>query len=202
MDDGSKAVAVGTTIAIIGEEGDDLSGADALAKESESAPAPKAEEKETKEEKPAEKKEASASSSTSALESPSTEKKYGSGGGSEPPKAAPTGDKPKFFASPLARKIALEQGIPLGQIKGTGPEGRIVKADVENYKPSAAGSSSAAAKTPTSGATSLPGSAAAGSPAEYEDIPLTNMRRTIGKRLTESKQQLPHYYLTVEINMG
>jgi pyruvate/2-oxoglutarate dehydrogenase complex dihydrolipoamide acyltransferase (E2) component len=70
--------------------------------------------------------------------------------------------------------------------------------DVEKYKPG----SSSAATTPTSGATATPGKAAPAAPAEYEDIPVSNMRRTIGKRLTESKQQLPHYYLTVEVNMG
>lgn len=196
VDDGSKAVAVGTTIAIIGEEGDDISGADALAKESSEAPKETKEEK-TEEPKKEETKETKETKATGSLDMPPAEKKYGSGGGSEAQKAAPTGDKPKFFASPLARKIALEQGIPLGQVKGTGPDGRIVKADVEKFKPS----SSAAAKSPSSGSSTLPGSAAPAAPAEYEDIPVTNMRRTIGKRLTESKQQLPHYYLTVEVNM-
>jgi len=71
--------------------------------------------------------------------------------------------------------------------------------DVEKFK---GGSSSASATTPTSGATTTPGKAAPAAPAEYEDIPTSNMRKTIGKRLTESKQQLPHYYLTVEVNMG
>lgn len=97
------------------------------------------------------------------------------------------GDMPHFFASPIARKIALERGIPLGQVKGTGPEGRITKEDVEKFKggaPAAAGASAAAAPA-----------------AEYVDEPTSNMRKVIGKRLSESKQQIPHYYLTVEINM-
>jgi pyruvate/2-oxoglutarate dehydrogenase complex dihydrolipoamide acyltransferase (E2) component len=79
------------------------------------------------------------------------------------------------------------------------------QADIEKYKPSAASSSSstsAAAKSPSSGSSALPGKPAPSAPAEYEDIPVTNMRKTIGKRLTESKQTLPHYYLTVEVNMG
>ncbi len=59
------------------------------------------------------------------------------------------------------------------------------------------------AKTPTSGKSTLPGNPAPAAPQnEYEDIPVSSMRKTIGKRLTESKTQLPHYYLTVEINMG
>lgn len=99
----------------------------------------------------------------------------------------------------------MENGVPLAEIKGTGPNGRIIEvgfssfsewltnnndqADVKNYKPSAAASTSAVGKP-------------AAVPADYEDIPTSNMRRTIGKRLTESKQQLPHYYVTVEVNMG
>ncbi|WWD18282.1 pyruvate dehydrogenase complex dihydrolipoamide acetyltransferase [Kwoniella shandongensis] len=205
--DGEKGIAVGTPIAIIGEEGDDLSGADALAATADEAPSAvpqkgdDAAPKETEEKKPEPKKEESKASTTPMLGTPADETKYGSGNqdtsAQKAPELASQGEKPKFFASPLARKIALEKGIPLGEIKGSGPEGRIVRADVEKYKPSA----SSAAKTPTSGATALPGKAAPASSAEYEDVPTSNMRKTIGKRLTESKQQLPHYYLTVEVNM-
>jgi pyruvate dehydrogenase E2 component (dihydrolipoamide acetyltransferase) len=139
MQDGAKSIAVGTPIAILGEEGDDPAGADALAGESS---APKTESKEeskpAKEETPKQSetqqdKEAEANtgkSTTPALQTPADETKYGSGGGTDAAKApekAGQGDKPKFFASPLARKMALEKGIPLGEIKGTGPEGRIVK---------------------------------------------------------------------------
>lgn len=97
----------------------------------ESAPA-KEESTEKKEEKPqtgkAEEPKPTSSTTSPALQTPHDETKYGSGGGSEAQKAPETkGDKPKFFASPLARKIALERGVPLGQVKGTGPEGRITK---------------------------------------------------------------------------
>ncbi|WVQ80621.1 pyruvate dehydrogenase complex dihydrolipoamide acetyltransferase [Cryptococcus sp. DSM 104549] len=190
LQNGAKGIAVGTPIAIIGEEGDDLSGADALAKEADAAPtpAPKKEEAPKEEKKEA----ASGSSTTPAVGTPADETKYGSGkAGTEAPKAPELGgDRPKFFASPLARKIALEKGIPLGEIKGTGPEGRIVKDDVEKYKPSGSAAPAAGKSAPAGAA-----------PAEYEDIPTSSMRKTIGKRLTESKQQLPHYYVTVEINM-
>jgi pyruvate dehydrogenase E2 component (dihydrolipoamide acetyltransferase) len=67
---------------------------------------------------------------TPALGTPADERKYGSGGkvgDMKSPKESSGGDKKKFFASPLARKIALEKGIPLGEVKGTGPEGRITK---------------------------------------------------------------------------
>jgi len=84
----------------------------------------------------------------------------------------------------------LEKGIPLAKIKGTGPSGRIIREDVEKYKPAA---EPAAAPAPASPSTS--------STSEYTDVPLTNMRRTIGSRLTEAKRDRPHYYLTVDINM-
>jgi len=68
------------------------------------------------------------------LGTPADEKKYGSGGSSEGMKAPERGgDKPKFFASPLARKIALEKGVPLGQVKGTGPEGRIIEVSLLSF---------------------------------------------------------------------
>jgi pyruvate dehydrogenase E2 component (dihydrolipoamide acetyltransferase) len=91
----------------------------------------------------------------------------------------------RIFASPIAKKIALERGIPLAKVKGTGPEGRIIREDVEKYQP------------PTSSATT----AAPTPAADYVDIPVSNMRRTIGTRLTTAKQELPHYYLTVDVNM-
>lgn len=85
----------------------------------------------------------------------------------------------------------MERGIPLSKVKGSGPEGRIIRDDVEKYKAPAAlgGVSSLTSPGPS---TQLP---------DYKDIPITNMRRTIGARLTQSKQELPHYYVTIDINM-
>lgn len=77
--------------------------------------------------------------------------------------------------------------------------------DVEKFSGGSGGSATTGgvnATTPTSGKSTLPGSAAPVAPSHYEDIPTSTMRKTIGKRLTESKQQLPHYYLTVDVNMG
>lgn len=74
-------------------------------------------------------------------------------------------------------------------MKGSGPSGRIIRADVENYQASAA-------KSPSPTAQLIPADLP-----DYVDTPVSNMRRTIGARLTQSKQELPHYYLTVEINM-
>jgi pyruvate dehydrogenase E2 component (dihydrolipoamide acetyltransferase) len=99
-----------------------------------------------------------------------------------------TGDR--IVASPIAKKIALERGIPLAKVKGTGPDGRIIREDVEKYKPSAP--SAASATTSTAPSAQLP---------DYVDTPVSNMRRTIGTRLTQSKQELPHYYLTIDITM-
>jgi pyruvate dehydrogenase E2 component (dihydrolipoamide acetyltransferase) len=95
-----------------------------------------------------------------------------------------------ILASPIARRIAIERGIPLRQIKGTGPGGRIIKVDVEKFTPAA----SEAPAPSTSAAGAVPG-------AGYTDIPLTGMRRTIAKRLSESMFTSPHYYLTSSINM-
>lgn len=93
----------------------------------------------------------------------------------------------------MAKRLALEQGVPLAQVKGTGPEGRILKEDVEKFKSSSASSSSASAPAQASSAP------AAG--AQYVDTPASNMRKVIASRLTESKSTIPHYYLTVEVNM-
>lgn len=94
----------------------------------------------------------------------------------------------RIFASPIAKKIALERGIPLAKLKGSGPEGRIIREDVEKYKASAAAGSASSATSP-------------GQIPDYTDIPVTNMRRTIGARLTQAKQEMPHYYVTIDINM-
>lgn len=168
--DGQKGIAVGAPIGIIGEEGDDISGAEQLA--AESAEKPKAAEKapEAPKSEPISEKKA---------EAPKQETKS----------ELPTGDR--IFASPIAKKIALEKGIPLAKVKGTGPNGRIIREDVEKYQPPAASASAAPASAPSPSA-SLP---------EYTDTPVSNMRRTIGTRLTQSKQELPHYYLTLDINM-
>ncbi|KAJ3890282.1 dihydrolipoamide acetyltransferase [Lentinula edodes] len=172
--DGAKNVKIGTVIAIVGEEGDDLSGAAEMAAKA-SLETPKESAKES--EPP--KTESEPSKDTSPP--PPSETKR-----SKP--EIPVGDR--IFASPIAKKIALERGIPLSKVKGSGPEGRILREDVEKYKPSAEAAPSTAASQPP--AAQLP---------DYVDTPISNMRRTIGSRLTQSKQELPHYYVTVDINM-
>ncbi|KIY72847.1 dihydrolipoamide acetyltransferase [Cylindrobasidium torrendii FP15055 ss-10] len=172
--DGEKGIKVGTAIAVLGEEGDDLSGADAVASKAAAAPA-----EAPKEDKPAEapKPEASTPPPSSAPKSESKSE-------------LAQGDR--IFASPIAKKIALERGIPLGKLKGSGPSGRIIREDVEKYvAPAAATASSSAPSAPAS----------TGETADYVDAPVSNMRRVIGQRLSQAKSELPHYYVTVDINM-
>ena len=117
VQDGSKAVPVGTTIAITAEEGDDLSGADALAAEGDAAAAaaPKSEEK------PKDTSDSKSSGVTPSLATPADQTKYGAGGGTEEMKSPIKEhgeDRPTFFASPLARKLALGKGCAVEGCEG------------------------------------------------------------------------------------
>ena len=174
--EGSDGVKVGTPIAILAGEGEDVS----------AAPAPKAEAKAPEEKKP----------------EPAPPAK---GGGETPPAPpapaatpAPRHDTDdRIKASPLARRLAEAQGIDLSSLKGSGPGGRIVRADLG----AGAGGAMAAPKADAP-------AAAAAAPAHVEpgDIPheivkLSNMRKTIARRLTESKQQIPHIYLTLDVQL-
>ena len=114
----------------------------------------------------------------------------------------------RIFASPLARRIAADKGVDLTQIAGTGPHGRIVKADVEGATaaPKAAAPAPAAAapaapapaKAPT---VSVEGVAKIYADREYTEIPLDGMRKTIAARLTEAKSTIPHFYLRRDIKL-
>jgi len=107
------------------------------------------------------------------------------------------------IASPLAKRIAAEKGIDLAGVAGSGPNGRILKADVESAKPAAV----AAAPVAVAGATPAPAPAAPASAAipdygiPFEASKLNNVRKTIARRLTEAKQTIPHIYLTVDIQL-
>ncbi|TCM85300.1 pyruvate dehydrogenase complex dihydrolipoamide acetyltransferase [Rhodovulum steppense] len=140
--------------------------------------------------------------------------KAASGGGPAPvaPPAQGTDTGGRVFASPLARRIAAEKGIELAQIAGTGPRGRIVRADVEAAEPGAAPAGEASAPSPTpapepAAAAPAPLLAAADAAAvarlyadrEYQEIPLDGMRKTIAARLSEAKQTIPHFYLRRDI---
>ncbi|TIA90568.1 hypothetical protein E3P99_01501 [Wallemia hederae] len=174
--DGNKAIPIGTPIAILAEEGDDLSGADALAEQAANEQPEKSEEK--SDDKPAEQ----------PKEQPKQESKPSSPP-SQPTSTGPAEPRETIAATPIARKLALERGVPLKQLKGTGPEGRITKEDVEKYKGTPA--------APAKGGAQPSGQAAAA----FEDIPVSNMRKVIGQRLSESKSQTPHYYVTNEVDL-
>lgn len=103
----------------------------------------------------------------------------------------------RIIASPLAKKLALEKGISLKGINGTGPHGRITAKDVESYKPPAP-----AAATSLSTASASPAAATPPASASYTDIPLTNMRKVISKRLTASKQGAPDYLVSSTISVS
>ena len=101
----------------------------------------------------------------------------------------------RIFASPLAKKIAKEKGIDLKFVKGTGEHGRITRTDLENYTPGAATSTAQA-----TAASSIVASVPAGT-VSFVDTPVSQMRKVIAKRLSESLFTAPHFYLTMKINM-
>ena len=124
------------------------------------------------------------------------------------PVAAPVADAGRVFASPLARRMAEQAGIDIAAIKGSGPNGRIVKADIDaaraggqaGRKPAAAAATAAPSAAPAAAALA-PAAVSAASLAAigpHKLVPLSSMRRVIARRLTESKQQVPHFYLTVD----
>ncbi len=172
-------VPVDGVLAVIGEEGEDYQAAlDAAgsAEKAETTAEPVSEPASVKEETPA-------PASVESVSAPATS----------------NGDK-RIKASPLAKKIASEAGIDLSVIDGSGDQGRIVKKDVESYiehKP-------AASPTPekTAPAPAVPAFSFNGSEASYQDTPVSQMRKTIARRLGESKFSAPHFYLTVEIDMA
>ncbi|AUQ99194.1 pyruvate dehydrogenase complex dihydrolipoamide acetyltransferase [Phaeobacter inhibens] len=127
-----------------------------------------------------------------------------------PAPAAPQGaDGNRIFASPLARRIAADKGLDLAQLNGSGPRGRIVKADLENAKPQVAAAPAAAA--PATAAAPAAAAAPTGPSADqvarmyegrtYEEVKLDGMRKTIAARLTEAKQTVPHFYLRRDIQL-
>lgn len=103
----------------------------------------------------------------------------------------------RIFASPLAKKIAQEKGIDLKYVKGTGENGRITRSDLENYTP---GTATASTTASTSAGTSAPAFVPSGT-VSFVDTPVSQMRKVIAKRLSESLFTAPHFYLTMKINM-
>ncbi|VVB00248.1 unnamed protein product [Arabis nemorensis] len=169
--EGTKEIQVGEVIAITVEDEEDIgkfkdytpsSTADATPPKAEPAPAPPKEEKVEQPSSPPEPK-------------------------ASKPSAPPTEDR--VFASPLARKLAEDNNVPLSSIKGSGPDGRIVKADIDDYL--ASGGKEATAKPSKATDGKVPA-------LDYVDIPHSQIRKVTALRLAFSKQTIPHYYLTVD----
>ncbi|HEX4801780.1 MAG TPA: pyruvate dehydrogenase complex dihydrolipoamide acetyltransferase [Sphingomicrobium sp.] len=187
--EGSEGVKVGAPIAILAGEGEDASKAAAAAPKADtSAPAPP---------KPAPEPKADATPKSAPppqapVENPAAPP--------QPAEARAEGDRIK--ASPLARRLAQAQNIDLSSIQGSGPGGRIVRADIDaavGKAPAAAPAGAPAAAPALATHAVLPGPIEQSIP--HEAIKLSNIRKTIARRLTESKQQIPHIYLTVDINL-
>jgi pyruvate dehydrogenase E2 component (dihydrolipoamide acetyltransferase) len=185
--EGSEGVKVGAPIAILAGEGED---AGAAAKAAPKADIPT----------PASPKPAPAPKADETPKAPPPQAPVETPAAPPQPAAAPVparAEGERVKASPLARKLAQAQNIDLSSIQGSGPGGRIVRADVD----AAAGKAPARAGAPAA----APQPAAAGQPVSteipHEAVKLSGMRKTIARRLTESKQTIPHYYLTVDIQL-
>jgi len=166
-----EAAKVNGIIAIVGKKGTNV---DAIlaAEGKPSAPAAKAEEKQ-----------ATPAASVAPAATPETS----------------SSDNGRIKASPLAKKLAEEKGIDIKQVTGSGDSGRIIKKDIDNYVPAAT-----PAQQPAKTAGAPAGKAASFVPAGqegYTDVPLTQMRKVIAKRLSESKFSAPHFYLKIDVNM-
>jgi len=111
-----------------------------------------------------------------------------------------TNTNDRIFASPLAKKMAQDKGVNLSQVTGTGENGRITKSDVENFTPSAASTPVQAVTDATNAVSAVKPFVPAGEMFQ-EEIKNSQMRKTIARRLSESKFTAPHYYLTIELDM-
>jgi pyruvate dehydrogenase E2 component (dihydrolipoamide acetyltransferase) len=104
-------------------------------------------------------------------------------------------EEDRVKASPLAKKIANDKGIPLQQVQGSGDNGRIVRRDVENFQPQQQ------QQAPQGQQQARPMQPQVQGQEGFEDVPVSQMRKTIARRLAESKFSAPHFYLTIDINM-
>ncbi|XP_036845406.1 dihydrolipoyllysine-residue acetyltransferase component of pyruvate dehydrogenase complex, mitochondrial [Oncorhynchus mykiss] len=115
------------------------------------------------------------------------------------PVAPATPRKGRVFVSPLAKTLAAEKGIDLAQVSGSGPDGRVTRKDIETFVPPKAVPAAPVSAAPSPASTPSP--AVAVSTGTFTDIPISNIRRVIAQRLMQSKQTIPHYYLSVDVNM-
>ena len=195
VEEGTEGVKVGTVIAMLAEEGEDLDQAAAAAP----SDAAEAGDDETA---------GAAEADTGAKDEPA---KAAPRASAEPARAAietdtkaPAAPKDdsggRIIASPLARRIAEQKGVDLAGVSGSGPRGRIVKADVEGLEAGVAPAKSEAA-APAPSAPPRPATLGGDLDAPYEATKLNNVRKVIARRLTEAKQTIPHIYLTVDVRL-
>ncbi len=182
-----KAAAVDSVLAILGKAGEDVSAL--LAQEDAAAPKAEAPTKEetppAKEEPKAEPKAAPAKKEESAKPAatgtvPAPKPLFGAA--ATTPEPTPPMANGRVKASPLARRLAEEKGINISRVHGTGDEGRVTKKDIENF-------------TGGGALYSVP------QVEQFEEVPVSQMRKTIARRLAESKSSAPHFYLTIELDM-
>ena len=188
---GSEAVPVNAVIGLILEEGEDtsaLEGADAAAPAAAPAAPPAA---------PA--AEAAAESAPAASAAPTAAAAPSPGGNGATPAAPQREPGARIFVSPLARRMAKQAGLALEAIAGTGPNGRIVKVDIEAAIAAAAAAPAvAAAPAPAVAAAPAAAPAPVAPAAAYQDAPASTMRKVIAQRLQEAKREVPHFYLTID----
>lgn len=186
--DKGETAPVNDILAIIGEEGEDIDQIIADAK--------KGDDSEAAEESKEESTEKESSEEEEQKEDKEEKKPAADKSSDNTPKAASStqsGDGERIFASPLAKKLAEDKNIDLNDVQGSGENGRIVKRDIENYKPSEKPQNSAKSPAAKSSGSTLTES--------YTDENISQMRKTIAKRLAESKFTAPHFYLTLDIDM-
>jgi pyruvate dehydrogenase E2 component (dihydrolipoamide acetyltransferase) len=195
--EGTQDVPVNQLIAVLAEEGEDPKAAAAAAGKGAAASAPA-------------KAAAPAAPPPPAQPAPQVHAEQRP---SPPPAAAPvarTGDGHgvnRIFSSPLARRLAKDAGIDLGRIQGSGPHGRIIARDVEAAKSGKGLVAPTAAPAPAAAPAPILAPSddkirALFEPGSYEVVPHDNMRKIIARRLVEAKQTIPHFYLTLDCNIG
>ncbi|WP_424981200.1 pyruvate dehydrogenase complex dihydrolipoamide acetyltransferase [Maritalea sp. S77] len=187
VEEGAQNVKVNSVIAVLLEEGES---ADDIPSDAESSSAaPKEEKAEAKaEEKPAAKEEAKAEPKAESAPAP---------------QAAPKKDGERQFASPLARRLAKENSIDLGVVVGSGPKGRVVKRDIEKVLREGIPQAAPAAQQGAQLATGMSDAQVTALYEEgtYDAVPNDGMRKTIAARLTEAKQTVPHFYLSMDCKL-
>ncbi|EYR80044.1 branched-chain alpha-keto acid dehydrogenase subunit E2 [Shinella sp. SUS2] len=190
---GTEGVKVNSLIAVLAADGEDVS---AAAAGGGSAPKAEAKPAEAKAEAPKEAEKPAAAAAPAAVAA-STGNGHFVGNG--------------LFSSPLARRIARDAGVDIKSVSGSGPHGRVVKSDVEKAIASGGAKPAAAAAAPAAAASAAPAAAPKGMSEEavlklfeqgsYELVPHDGMRKTIAKRLQESKQTIPHFYVSVDVEL-